>query len=333
MLSMIKWCDIDFLHTVYRKLQKREEKTGNGFPDSLVYQAKVKVHGANSAVQCFRDGLRIAQGRARILTPDDDERGFGKWVHSRLGFSIRWDFVGNDRCTVFGEWCGPGVMAGAISQIPRRTFVIFALRVGSKVVVDPEQLQRIVSVESDEVKILPWHHGLFVVNWRNRESLEVVARLLGELVSQVEDCDPWVKQEYGIEGVGEGVVLYPLGISVWRDFSRLVFKAKGDKHRKLGVKDKSNRKKAIPLDPQVAKSINEFVDMFVTESRLEQGLEEACGGVFDSKLKGKFIAWISKDVLKESEVEREVSNLKWIQVARDINRRAAQWYQGKIGES
>ena len=110
------------------------------------------------------------------------------------------------------------------------------------------------------------------------------AETINAMVEEVEKIDPWVKETFGIEGVGEGLVLYPeIDRLIERaDYTQYLFKAKGLKHQSI------KSKKAVSIDPELVKTIEEFVNLFVTESRLEQGLAEACNGELDMKKMGNF---------------------------------------------
>jgi hypothetical protein len=107
-------------------------------------------------------------------------------------------------------------------------------------------------------------------------------------------------------------------------FSDFIFKTKGEKHKV--VKEKA----LVHVDPEVAASISDFVTMFVTEPRLEQG--ESNTGAVDMKNMGPFLKWFCGDVEKESGSELEASGLKWDQVAKDVQVAARDWYKAKAQE-
>ena len=146
------------------------------------------------------------------------------------------------------------------------------------------------------------------------------------MVEAVEKIDPWVKDNFGIEGVGEGLVMYPEAndVVIREGYTELMFKAKGEQHRVV------KNKQAVQLDPEVAQNIEEFVELFVTEARLQQGLSEACNGELNIKKMGQFLQWIALDIQKESLAELEQSNLAWKQVHKPISNAARQWYSKQI---
>ena len=101
----------------------------------------------------------------------------------------------------------------------------------------------------------------------------------------------------------------------YKDF---VFKAKGAKHAVVKTKT------PVQIDPEVAASIDEFVDLFVTENRLEQIAGKT--GDIDVKKTGQFLQAFNNDVIKESQAELEVSKLTWKDVSSAVSTKARNWY-------
>jgi hypothetical protein len=128
------------------------------------------------------------------------------------------------------------------------------------------------------------------------------------------------------------LVLYPLeflnenGSIVPKFFSFFVFKAKGEKHRVV------KQKESIQLNPEKAKDVENFVSMFVTENRCEQGFE-SIGKKLDKKFNKDFIEWMKNDVQKESKNELEISGLDWNKVKNDVGKAAAIWFNQKINSN
>lgn len=67
-----------------------------------------KIDGTNAAIGVTEDGQVYAQSRTRLITPEDDNFGFARWVQGRadglaevLGIGIH-----------FGEWWGQGIQRG-----------------------------------------------------------------------------------------------------------------------------------------------------------------------------------------------------------------------------
>jgi tRNA-binding EMAP/Myf-like protein len=342
-----KWPNIEGLHHIRKGMKIRQKNDPEFVPPVVTYYSKVKLHGTNAGVQILRDGTVRAQGRNAVLVPGDDNLGFAAWVSENLGYfqdlAGAWDIV------VHGEWAGKGIQKGvAISQIDRKILAVFAIQIGlgsgCQLLVEPFRIRRMLP-EHPDIFILPWTDARGkVLDWSDKWSLEAKAAEINLEVARVEERDPWVSNVFGVDGTGEGLVLYP--VSIYRDsgyvsqeladeigplldrdrFAELVFKAKGEKHKV--VKQKS----PVQIDPEIARSVDEFVDMFLTEARLEQGVVEACGGEFHMRCVGDFLKWIGQDVKKESIVELEASGLEWKQVGKAVGDGARRWYIGKAKE-
>jgi hypothetical protein len=136
-----------------------------------------------------------------------------------------------------------------------------------------------------------------------------------------------VARTFGVQGLGEGLVLYPMlgGESDDRkELASLIFKAKGEKHQTV------RQKQPAQIDPQNSKNIDEFVELVVTDARLEQAVTEACGGAFESARIGAFLKWMAADVQKECGAELERSGLSWTDVNRAVSNKSRSWYLEKV---
>lgn len=325
MPTHLSWGSIELLHNAVRTLTFLNEQ-GQPFP-VVRYRAKVKLHGSNCAVQVSDEGV-FAQSRTAMLTPEADYKGFAAWVRSHAGyFSTLQPGI-----AVFGEWCGPGVEKGmAISQAQGKVFAVFAVRVGERIVFAPDEVRALVPAAGApaDLHVLPWEGDAVTVDYGSRAQLDRVAAAVNERVSAVEREDPWVRAVFGISGLGEGLVFYPVDVdgrppkADAESLALLMWKAKGEKHRTAGTKT------AVQVSATAAASVDDFVALMVTEARLAQGLSAVCGGTRDPKLTGMFLAWVSADVQKESVAELEASGLTWPQVDKAVQTRARAWFQKK----
>lgn len=361
-MAFIAWPEIEGFHNVRKFIRvdpgewwrAKEQLNGSSVVE---YRAKVKLHGTNAAVQVNQDGTVVAQSRTNIITPESDNAGFARWVMSnkdawvgRLGTAT--DFPG---FIIYGEWCGPGIQKGvAISEIPKKVFAVFAARPLDEdgtpqddiLWVEPHLLKRMVAGIPDTY-VLPWYermseqlfdsvaddpHPILLqaklkIDWRQSdEELTRSTSVINKWVEEVEANDPWVKETFNVDGTGEGLVFYPVSEAHlgWESFQNLTFKAKGEKHK--------NIKTAAPaqVNPEVAASIDAFVELVLTPARLEQGATSVGG--FDMKLTGKFVNWCVGDVQKETQDELEASGLDWKQVEKPLTNKARSWYieQAKV---
>lgn len=339
-MSHVKWPEIEGFHHIRKGVQKYGEAVGEtsiAHRGSIVYKPKIKLHGTNAGVTIKNNGKDVfAQSRTAIIGTGNDNAGFAAWVEDNRDYFEPLQHSLGDVTTIFGEWCGKGIQKGvSIAQIDRKVFAVFGVQVDERVFVDPTEIANIMRGVHDDVLILPW--GLedsIAVDWTDEESMKAAVDFINPMVDAVDSSDPWVKAVFDIDGPGEGYVWYPISLTdvdgaVDREnLGRYMFKTKGEKHQVVKTK------KAAQIDPEVAKSIDEFVELVVTEARLEQGAREVNRGELDfsHKLIGPFIGWISKDVNKECQAELEAAGLDWKQASKAVTTKARNWYLEKIKE-
>jgi hypothetical protein len=289
----------------------------------VTYRAKVKLHGLNTAVQIRSSGI-FAQSRNEVLGVGQGLcGGFAEWVDAqRDQFASL--YRGEDFC-IYGEWCGPGIMnKAAISQIPHKLWVPYLIQYGasddwrSRVVVNPAAFP--IS-RHPEIIVLDWYGPYLTIDWRDEGWVRNAVEMVNRMVAEVEECDPFVRDHFGIKGIGEGLVFYPTTVASYERMAQLLFKAKGEEHRVV-------RTKAAQMKPEVVATIDAFVDLFVTEARLQQALN-ATGGVAAKRYVGPFLAWIADDVRKESQLELAGSGLQWRMLKNPVKQAARRWYLEK----
>lgn len=280
----------------------------------IVYQAKIKLHGTNTGVTVNNEQV-CPQSANKTLTQDQDHFDFFK--------SIDRDYFRKlPNCTVFGEWCGPGIMTSttAINKIPERIFAVFAVKSEENhYIIEPDEINALLPSPPENVYVLPWYGDPFVVDFSLKSTLRKIAENLSLIVDQIENQDPWVKQLFNVDGHSEGLVFYPKNAP----FENFVFKAKGEKHKVV------NTKNTVQIDPEIAKSVHDFVSLFVTEARLEQGLTNV---KLDIKNIAQFIKWMCNDVKKESSLELSSSHLTWEMVEKYVAKSARKWFLQKINQ-
>lgn len=328
----VSWSSIELLHNVLITLTHLDNLKQRSFKP-VSYKAKVKLHGKNTAVQVNEDGL-VAQSRTEILSDRSDLNGFQKWMTANESYfkSLPVGVI------VFGEWAGPGVEKGmAVSQLPNKIFAVFALQNGrgetAEVIYDPQEIARILApaLGCPGLHILPWEDtGEITIPYGDKPAMEALVPRLNQLVDQVEKEDPWIKRTFGISGLGEGLVFYPVPGSEPNHpeaLALVMFKAKGEKHRTAGTKT------AVQVDPVIVKSTAEFVELMVTQARLEQAVSQVCEGNFDIKNMSKFLSWLVSDVQKESSAELNAAGLEWKHVAGAVQTKAREWFKERCNLS
>jgi len=345
-MNFFPWPEISNFHNL-RKYLKQYPESLDGY-SKIRYLAKVKLDGTNAAVIISPKAEVFAQSRSKIIHPSDDNMGFAKWVESQEKYWKKLSFDDKD-LIIFGEWAGIGIQKNvAISQISKKIFAVFCIvfrHADGKITLetDPDLIKEIVSFIPD-VYVLPWFSQKdekfnVTIDWNaSAEKLQLELDRINAAVLEVEDCDPWVRDNFKVEGIGEGLVFYPIGTDAesWDKFSIWLFKAKGEKHKTV--------KQSAPAqaNAEVVNSVKEYADLVLTEARLEQGASEvwktlAVAGqmpenmyLADSRLIGKFLKWIEADLKKETKAELDVSSLTWDKVNKLVMSQAREWYLNKI---
>ena len=365
-MGRVNWPDIEALYNVRRYFRDYVHKLTQDAVERISYRGKIKLHGTNAGnrVDFTSEAPTVtSQSRSQDIFPGQDNMGFALWSSTRKDFFVemgvalshnihedlleRNDTVDIDTVTIFGEWAGKGIMKGtSISNLPGKMFMIFGAIVSfgdgrpSAMVYDPEILKeavqyalRITNWACDpDIHVLPWATETLIVDVMSDHEVQVFAEGINARVDAIDKLDPWVKETFNLEGPGEGLVFYPIhdehkvGVPLeWT--SQRMFKAKGSAHQ---VKQ---AKAPVEVDATKVNSVAEFVSTFVTVPRCEQGLQAACEGKLDMKSIGLFLAWMGRDVEKESEDDLKASGLTWKDVSKDVTNAARKWYVDAVKAS
>lgn len=283
---------------------------------SVGYQAKVKLHGTNCAI-VKKDGVAYAQSRTKVITPEDDNFGFAKFVQTVDLSGVK------DNIVIYGEWAGKTIQDNVACSKVDKFFAVFAIKDLNKedsFIADPTEISNILeSVKG--IYVIPWYI-VDLVNFEKESSVDEFTQRVNYHVDRVEKSDPFVKNTFGVDGVGEGLVYYPTSHRGLTNFINLGFKAKGREHSVVAAKP---AQKTINLS-----TVNSFVETFVTEQRLMQGVGEINKNGFENKNIGSFVKWVSADVQKESATTLKDNSLDWKDVSKSVEDKARKWYLGKI---
>lgn len=359
----VKWPKIHGFSRVYRDHRSLLPK--------ITYRPTVKLHGTNSSVVFDSEGNFYCQSRNRLLIGEgNDNHGFAEWFHSDVGAqeffkhrakvilrSTNWrPLNGKHKYVVFGEWCGAGINPQmGIGQIDKAIFAIFAevlcdlsegkvattLLPPSLTQEDLHTLDHVFVIEPPSVswmkkylKPLMIDDNLIEIDISSVDNHTMM--VLDEATKAVCDVDPWVKETFGVEGPGEGIVFHPIryhdlgGLKKeinFRSFGSLAFKAKGEKYRT------TKSRKAVSLTPEEMSSIQEFIESTLTEARLGQAYEEVIGsGPPSIEHIGPFLSWVCKDIHTEARDEIEQNDIDWKKASRAASTKARQWLLRRINE-
>ena len=311
-----------FRHTI-KLVRERAEHLGVPLP-TISFTGSVKLHGTNASIVFPENEEPYTQSRSQIVTPEQDNAGFAKWVEENKEKLS--NFVGGN-LVVYGEWCGRGIQKGvAISQLPKN-FIVFAIRF-------LEGEDKIRWALPEEVKAYCFPAGLKTVydfpTWKitiDFNHPEETQNRLVELTQAVENECP-VGKAHGVSGVGEGIVWWPLPHSTF-NVRDLEFKVKGEKHSESKVKT------LAPVGVEKLNSIKELVDSILTEHRLEKKIDSLreLGLELEMKNTGAYLKLVGQDVIKEEVDTIDASGLSRNEVMSEVNKRAKAYWIGKINEN
>lgn len=353
---MIKFPSIEQFRNVIRHVQTHarfvgKDENGDAIYDhskplpTLKFRGTVKLHGTNAGIVYDVSTDTISyQSRERVLSLTSDNAGFMltmmKFETELLKYFrglIRDECLDRSRTdlpekiAIFGEWCGRGIQKGvAISELDRM-FVVFAHK---EVYSDGyTHWQDLFGADEGDTwseeaeKIFRWI-GEFPT-WEidiDFNFPEIAQNKMIEITEAVEAECP-VGKAFGVSGIGEGVV-WTCITPGWTD-SGTWFKVKGEKHSSSKVKT------LAAVDVEAVENMKAFIESVVTESRLEQGLDNLVREQllpFEMKSLGDFIRWVYNDVLKE-EMDTIVANqIDVKKLGSAVANVARPWYIKKFNE-
>ena len=329
----------------------------------LKFMGTTKLHGTNGSIGIvYEKGepLYQVQSRNNILTLESDNAGFAQFalnpkvksfvkekiekIYNKLSQEEKVKVLS---IFVYGEWAGSNIQKGvAITQM-EKFFAPFDVAI----YLEKENQEE----NSQEAFVRKWLNQKEVEEFKNEElrifpistvvkpeylnikfdaiSLEKVAKELSNLTIEVEKEDPFAKH-FGFSGVGEGIVwkvVYEEDYGDQFDLRKigdLRFKVKGEKHAVSKVKT------LAPIDFEKVAKLTEAVDKYVTENRLNQGIDylNEMHKEFIVENTGFFIQWVQKDILKEEQEEILISGLEWKKLSGLIAKKSAEWFKQKILE-
>ena len=292
--------------------------------ETVEFTGTVKLHGTNAGIVIDALGATAsAQSRTRPLSVTSDNYGFAFFVQSipQLVIDSLYSTLnptGVGTLTIFGEWCGSGIQKSvAIAEVPRH-FVMFAACVDGEYVEFDYNIH-FADVGVYNIGMVPQYNC--VVNFAAEEQT-ALEEYVSKLTSEVEDLCPWAHNIFNISGVGEGIVWHRPD-RPWD--SNFFFKTKGEKH---SVR-KSNSNTIVSVDPERVASIQECVDVILTDNRMLQMVQDFQLEYTHSNI-GAFLKAVCSDCAKE-EIDVILSNnLTWNDVSRVIQFRARNWFLENI---
>lgn len=293
----------------------------------LNFRGSVKLHGTNAAVVYTPEGI-FFQSRERVLSQEADNAGF--YAHMSMHGDALRRIVGSiekqcclhpsldNTIAVYGEWCGGNIQKGvALNGLPKM-FVVFAIRVNGDWK-NIDEYAWLTDSAASIYNVAQFDQFNMAIDFERPETAQ---NELGELTMAVETRCP-VAAKFDSFGIGEGIV--------WRCMedpsSDFWFKVKGEKHSASKVKT------LAAVDAEAMTAVRDFVDMAVTEQRLEQGLQNLVGEqqkAFEMSSLGDFIRWVFADVMKEEGDTIQSSGFDSKQLGGPISKACKRWYIAKL---
>jgi hypothetical protein len=279
----------------------------------LKFHGTIKLHGTNSGVVKYSDGRLEFQSRERVLSLEEDNAGFMATMMSKDLEFLFSGFTPKEYVAVYGEWCGGNIQKSVAINGLNKMFVIFGIMVDDVWVELPKHLY---DNENGIYNILQFQTCEVEIDFNHPE---LIQNKIIEMTIAVEESCP-VGKFFNKEGIGEGIVFTCI------TNQELKFKSKGEKHSASKVKTLN------PIDVEAMASINEFVELAVTENRLKQGISffNENNIEVDAKNTGQFLGWIVRDVLKEEKDTLEASGLDEKKVKNAIVTKARIWFLNSI---
>ena len=330
------------IHSVhYRSRCVGKDENGDAIFDeelplpTLKFRGSVKLHGTNAGIifqydESIAQYTPHAQSRSNIITPISDNAGFATFVHTsdvyrllKLLPTVTADsYAEMPDIQIYGEWCGGNIQKGVALNGLDKMFVIFAIKIGRWL--SDAEIKEVKIPEARIYNILDYPTYEVEIDFNNPQ---VAAEYMGTLVEAVEKQCP-VGKAFGKEGIGEGIVW--MCISEGWSGSRFWFKTKGDAHSL-----KTTNKEKVPIDTAKIESLQEFVNEYVSENRLNQGLDKLKENNMDLEMKSIafFLKWVYNDIVKE-ELDTIVKNgLEPKDLGSPISNKARTWFIKKIDEA
>jgi len=320
---MKKYPSIEQFRNVIRSVKTNHDYVGTDEQGNNVYQhtenyptlkfkGTVKLHGTNAGIVNYGDRIEF-QSRERVLSLNKDNAGFMNAIHDKdLSFLFE-RFNISKYCAIYGEWCGGNIQKGVAINGLEKMFVIFGI------VVDDNWIELPPDLHKNEIGIynilqFPTYEVDIDFN-----SPETVQNDLIRMTLLVEDECP-VGKFFNKKGVGEGIVFTCVANQ------DLKFKSKGEKHSVSKVKTLN------AVDTEVLNNIKEFVEMAVSNNRLEQGISFFKENNISSDIKNIkiFLSWIIEDILKEESDTLSASGLCKNKVKAVIANKAKTWYINRL---
>ncbi|KAI4152379.1 MAG: hypothetical protein L6R39_001831 [Caloplaca ligustica] len=299
----------------------------------------VKLHGTHADwVITNDDAIRVQSRNVLELSDGSDSYGlfaFTSPIHTAI-IRLRDDITHKYRqlnptvpidpelpVIISGEWCGKGIQKGvAVSELERH-FVIISIRVNDAWV-----------DENEYADIHDEANGIYHISKAGRyhldydlEAPESSERAIRGWVDDIEKSCPY-GAVHGVHGPGEGIVWKPVR---YLHDPEMWFKSKAESHT---VSNTSKLSKASVASDNRQRE-NNFAKAALTERRLQQAWDylKEMGITRDKAATGRFLSWVTNDVLVEEEREMAETEIDKGKLKCGIKSIATPWYKRKLSHA
>lgn len=317
---MKKFRSIEGLSKVFTTLRNQAAYENRDFSTlpTLNFTGTVKIHGTNAGMRIESSASTsiLPQGKDRELSFHSDNADFASYcmtIPSTVVQELYQAFNPSMKgvLTIFGEWAGAGVQNGVGVSNFEKHFIIFAAHVDDKYV----QVNK--NYKNHQYRIyniyeIPTYS--IDIDFANPGDIE---DRLTALTLEVEANCPWAVYR-GSNGIGEGIVWHLTDDPCDTTY---IFKVKGPLH---SVR-KSNTKKLATVNVEKVTSVNECVDIILTENRMKQMVEVHKIEIIPENF-SQFIKAVSLDCIKEESDVLNANNLIWKDVSPTVIKRCKEWY-------
>lgn len=345
-MKLKKYHKIPQFNSVVRDVSARssyvgKDDSGESIYDStrskpkIKFKGSVKLHGTNAGIHYDVESKELRSFKRNGWCGKDGHHGFPKYVeYYKNEFIDLLDSIGTyyykygqklKEIIIHGEWAGKGVQKGvAISELDK-AFYIFDIKVidsdDNESYMDLDDINQTIFIHND-VHEIPRCHVINLITFTKEiiidfENPSLSVPELERLTLEVEECCPVAKQ-FGVEGIGEGIVWTGYGPTG----DRYIFKVKGQKHSVTKIKT------LAPVDLEKLNSVNAFVDYCVTENRVRQGMEYT--QAIDMTGTKDLIRWVINDIRDEETDTLNANGLTMKDVGSALSRRIVQLFKKEL---
>lgn len=274
----------------------------------------VKVHGTNFGVSLLKDGSLQYQSRERVLdlSKENFYNTFNYFFLNLKEETLKSMLspLMNDTCEsvmVYGEIFGKGVQGKVGVSNFETSFMAFSL---VRIYKDENDEQRKEHLDLNLLPSIPEKRFYKKTDFKTFNytlKLDDIKSCFDDLMAltlEVEECCPVA---FAIDSTidvktGEGIV-WEGHINLPNFKKTIIFKTKGEKHKRGGDKSQKAqrvREEKVYTDEQNT-AIQDFIELTVTEDRLEQGFEFLINSGISLEMKNMrfYLEWLQDDIHKE----------------------------------